>query len=131
MVARRSATGRRPVAGTIWFWLLQVKPFCDQIDRRKVLVVADRLLTSRRLIVDQLQRLQTVPTHFLVTDWSPIGCRPISKMLQTVCNKKKKKKTPKIQSPTSRRPIANRLPIAPRLIADWSATTVRLHDSIL
>ena len=40
------------------FWLLQVKPLCDQINRRKFLVVADRLPTSRRL----------------VGDWSPTSC---------------------------------------------------------
>ena len=75
MVARRSATGRRLVAEGCRddlvarrFWLLQVKPLCDQIDRRKVLVVADRSPTGWRLIADQLQRLQTIPTQFLVAD---------------------------------------------------------------
>ena len=79
MVARRSATGLRPVAEGCRddlvarrFWLLQVKPLCDQIDRRKVFggrrQVADRSPTGWRLIADQLQRLQTIPTQFLVTD---------------------------------------------------------------
>ena len=45
VVARRSATGHRPVAGGCRddfvarrVWLLQVKPLCDQIDRRNVFV---------------------------------------------------------------------------------------------
>ena len=125
-VAMRSATNRRPVADgcrddllTRRFWLLQVKPLCYKIDRKKVLVVADRSPTGWRLIAEQLQRLQTIPTQFLVADQSPIGCRPISKTLHTFCSQKQ---TLKIQSPTSRRPIAKRLPIPPQLIADWSPT---------
>ena len=112
VVTRTSATGRRPVAGGCRddlvarrFWLLQVKPLCDQIDRRKVFVgrrqVADRSPTGWRLTADQLQRLQTIPTQFLVAD----------------------------QSPTSRRLIANRLPIAPQLIADCLPTDRRRIDN--
>ena len=112
------------------FWLMQVKPLCDQIDRRKVFggrrQVADRSPTGWRLIADQLQRLQTIPTQLLVADLSPIGCQPISKKLQGFCNQKQ---TLKIQSPTSRRPIANRLPNAPQLIADWLPTDRRRVDN--
>ena len=79
MVARRSATGRRPVAEGCRddlvakrFWLLQVKPLRDQIDHRKVFggrrQVADTTPTGWRMIADQLQRLQTIPTQFLVAD---------------------------------------------------------------
>ena len=73
--------------------------------------------TGCRQVADWLQWLQTIPTQYLVADQSPIGCRPISKKSQTFCNQKQ---TLKIQPPTSCRPIANRLPIAPQLIADWS-----------
>ena len=137
VVARRSATGRRPVADGCRddlvvrrFWLLQVKPLCDQIDRRKVFggrrQVADRSPSGWQLIADQLQRLQTIPTQFSVADWSPTCRRSVAdrspKRLQTFCNQKQ---TLKIQSPTSRRPIANRLPIAPQLIAEWLPTDRR------
>ena len=64
----------------------------------------------------------TVFSRRLIADQSPIGCRLISKKLQTFCNQKQ---TLKIQSPTSRRPIANWLPIAPHLIADWLPTDRR------
>ena len=79
MVARRSATGRRPAAEGCRddlvarrFWFLQVKPLCDQIDRNKVFggrrQVTDSSPTGWRLIADQLQQLQTIPTQFLVPD---------------------------------------------------------------
>ena len=64
------------------FWLLQVKPLCDQIDRRKVFCgrrqVADRSPTDWPLIAGQLQRLQTIPTQFLVADWSPTSRRSVA-----------------------------------------------------
>ena len=128
------------VAGTILsqrvFWLLQVKPLCDQIDRRKGFLwsptgcqlVVGWLATDRRPVTAVADNPDTVSSRRRITDQSPIGCRPIYKKLQTFCNHKQ---TLKIQSPTSRRLIANRLPIAPQLIADGSATTVRLHDSIV
>ena len=133
VVARRSATGRRPVVNGCRddlvarrFWLLQVKPLCDQIDRRKVFggrrQVADWLATDRRPVAAVADNPDTVFSRRLIADQSPIGCRPISKKLQTFCNQKQ---TLKIQSPTSRRPIANRLPIAPQLIADWLPTDRR------
>ena len=119
VVARRLATGRRPVTEGCRddlvarrFWLLQVKPLCDQIDRREVFV-------GRRQVADWS------PTSCCCCKQSPIGSRPISKKLQSFCNKK----TLKIQSPTSRRPIANRLPIAPQLILDWLSTDHRRVDS--
>ena len=80
---RRSfAEGCRDDLVTRRFWLLQVKPLCNQIDRRKG-------FDDRRQ----------------VADGSPTGCRPISKMLQSFCYQKQ---TLKIQSPTSRRPIGCR-----------------------
>ena len=134
VVARRSATGRRPVAEGCRddlvarrFWLLQVKPLCDQIDRRKVFggrrQVADWLATDRRPVADNSD---TVFSRWLIADQSPIGCRPIFTKLQSFCNQKQ---TLKIQSPTSRRPIANRLPIAPQLIADWLPKDRRRVDN--
>ena len=134
VVARRSATGRRPVGDGCRddlvarrFWLLQVKPLCDQIDRRKVFggrrQVADRSPTGWQLIADQLQRLQTTPTQFLVADWSPTCRRSVAdrspKRLHTFCNQKQ---TLKIQSPTDRQPVADRSPTDRRVIADWSPT---------
>ena len=102
------------------FWLLQVKPLCDEIDRRKVLCgrrqVADRSPTGCRLIADQLQRLQTIPAEFLVADWSPTSRRsvadrsPKSCRLSAIKNKRSK---------YSHQPVADRSPIAPQLIADW------------
>ena len=75
-VARWLQGGRRPVADGYRddlvarrFWLLQVKPRCDQIDRRKVFggrrQVADWSPTGWLLIADQLQ---TIPTQILVAD---------------------------------------------------------------
>ena len=64
------------------FWLLQVKPLCDQIDRRKVFggrrQVADWSPIGWRLIADQLQWLQTIPTQFLVAHWSPTSRRSVA-----------------------------------------------------
>ena len=127
VVARRSATGHRSVADGCRddlvarrFWLLQVKPLCDQIDCRKVgggrRQVGDWLATDCRPVAVVVDNPDTVFSHRLIADQSPIGWGPISKKLQTFCNQKQ---TAKIQSPTSRQPIANRLPIAPQLIAAW------------
>ena len=141
MFARRSATGRRPVAEGCRddlvarrFRLLQVKPLCDQIDCRKVFggrrQVADRSPTGWRLIV--ADNPDTVFNRRLIADQPPIGCRPISKKLQTFCNQKRtlKIQSPiQIQSPTNRQWADDRSPTDRRLIADGSATTVRLHDS--
>ena len=74
-MARRSATGSRPVAEgcrdnlvTRRFCLLQVKPLCDQIHRRKVFgghrQVADWWATDRRPVVAVADNL----TQFLVAD---------------------------------------------------------------
>ena len=123
----RSATGRRPVADSCRddlvarrFWLLQVKPFCNQIDRRKVFgghrQVADRSPTGWRLIAEQLQ---TIPTQFLVADWSPTSRRsvddrsPKSCTLSAIKNKR---------SRYSRQPVADRSPIGCRSLPNWSPT---------
>ena len=107
-VADWSSTGCRDDLVARRFWLLQVKPLWDQIDRRTFFggrrQVANLSPTGWRLIVYQLQRLQTIPTQFLFADWSPTSHRPISKKLQTFCNQKQ---TLKIQSPTSRRSLPN------------------------
>ena len=113
------------VAATIWSqggcckWNLSATKSIVE----RFLVVADRSPTGWQLIADQLQRLQTIPTQYLVADWSPTSRRSVAdrspKKLQSFCIQKQ---TLKIQSPTSRRPIANRLPIAPQLIADWLPT---------
>ena len=78
--------------------------------------------TNRRPVAAVADNPDTVFSCRLIADQSPIGCRPIFKMLQTFCNHKQ---TLKIQSPTSCRPIADRLPIAPQLIADWLPTDHR------
>ena len=131
------------VAGTIWSqgafgcckWNL---PATKSIVER-FLVVADRLPTGWRLIADQLQRLQTIPTQFLVADWSPTSRRSVADRsskccrLSAIINKR---------SRYSRQPVADRSPIgcqslpnwSPtdcRLITEGSATTVRLHDGIV
>ena len=129
--------GRRPVADgcrddlvTRRFWLLRVKPLCDQIDRRKVFggrrQVAYKSPTGGRLIADQLQQLQTIPTQFLVTDWSPTSRRSVADRSPKSCRISAFKNK---RSRYSRRPIPNRLPIAPHLIADWLPTDRRRVDN--
>ena len=136
-VAKMSAIGRRPVADGCRddlvarrFWLLQVKPLCDQIERRKVFggrrQVANRSPTGWRLIAEQLQRLQTIPTQFLVADWSPTSRRsvadrsPKSCTLSVIKNKRSRYSRQPVadRSPTSRRPV-------PHLIADLLPTDCR------
>ena len=129
-----SPTGCRDDLVARRFWFLQVKPLCDQIDRSKVFwwsptgcrQIADWLVTDRRPVAAVAANPDTVFSRRLIADQSPIICRPISKTLQSFCNQKQ---TLKIQSPTSRRPIANRLPIAPQLIADWLPTDRRRVDN--
>ena len=114
------------VAGTIWsrggFGCCKWNLSATKSIVERFLVVADRLPTGWRLTADQLQRLQTIPTQFLVADWSPT-CRrsvadrsPKSCRLSAIKNKR---------SRYSRRPVANRLPIAPQLIAEWLPTDRR------
>ena len=91
-------------------------------------LVADWLATVRRPVAAVADNPDIVFSRRMIADQSPIGCRPISKKLQTFCNQKQ---TPKIQSPTDRQSVADRSPTDRRLIADRSATTVRLHDSIV
>ena len=127
VVARRSATGCRPVAEGCRddlvarrFWLLQVKPLCDQIDRRKVFVgrrqVTDRSPTGWRLIADQLQRLQTIPTQFLVADWSPTSRRSVADRSPKSCRVSAIKNK---RSRYSRQPVADRSPIGCRSLPNW------------
>ena len=85
-------------------------------------LVADWLPTDRRPVAVVADNPDAIFSRRLIADQSPNGCRSISKKLQTFCNQKQ---TLKIQSPTSRRPIANWLPIASQLIADWLATDRR------
>ena len=125
------------------FWLLQVKPLCDQIDRRKVFAgrrqVADRSPTGWRLIADQLQRLQTIPTQFLVAVWSPTSRRsfadrsPKSFGVSAIKNKRSRYSRQSVadRSPIGCRSLPNWSPTDCRLIADGSTTTARLHDIIV
>ena len=85
-------------------------------------LVADWLPTDRRPVAVFADNPDAIFSRRLIADQSSNGCRSISKKLQTFCNQKQ---TLKIQSPTSRRPIANWLPIASQLIADWLATDRR------
>ena len=140
---RRVADRLQTVAGTIWsqggFGCCKWNLSATKSIVERFLVVADRSPTGWRLIADQLQRLQTIPTQFLVADWSSTSRRsvadrsPKSYRLCAIINKR---------SRYSRQPVADRSPIgcqslpnwSPtdcRLIADGSATTVRLHDSIV
>ena len=109
-IRRLVADWLQKVAGR--FWLLQVKPLCDQIDRRKV-------LGGRRPVAAVANNPDTVFSRRLIADQSPIGCRPISKKLQSFCNQEQ---TLKIQSPTDRQLVADRSPTDHRLTADWSPT---------
>ena len=129
MVARRSATGRRPVAEGCMddlvakrFWLLQVKTLCDQIDRRKVFggrrQVADWLATDRRQVAAVADNPDTVCSRRLITDQSPIGCRPISKVTEFLQSTTNAQDTVANQSPTDRQSVADRSPTHRRLIAD-------------
>ena len=86
--SRRLVADRlQKVAGTILvarrFWLLQVKPLCDQIDHIKVFggrrQVADWSPTDRRPVAAVADNPDTVFSRRLIADQSPIGCRPISK----------------------------------------------------
>ena len=146
--------GRRPVAnqlqmvaGTIWSqggfgccnWNLSATKSIVEKVFGGPRQVADRSPTGCRLIADQLQRLQTIPTQFLVADWSLTSRRsvadrtPKSCRISAIINKR---------SRYSRQPVTYRSPIGCQslrhwsptdcqLIADGSATTVRLHDSIV
>ena len=123
-VAGRLQGGRRPVAevaGTIrsqgGFGCCKWNLSATKSIVERFLVVADGLPTDRRPVAAVVDNPDTVFSHRSVADRSPKSCR-----LSAIINKR---------SRYSRRPIANWLPIAPQLIADGSATTVRLHDSIV
>ena len=79
--------------------------------------VADRSPSGWRLIADQLQRLQTIPTQFVVTDWSPTSRlsvadrSPKSCRLSAIINKR---------SRCSRQPVADRSPIGCQSLPNWS-----------
>ena len=118
------------VAGAIWsqwgFGCCTWNLSATKSTVERFLVVADRLPTCRRLVGDWSATScsgcrQSRHSFYPPTDrrQPPIGCRPIYKKLQTFCNQKQ---TLKIHAPNSRRPIANRLPIAPQLITDWLPT---------
>ena len=122
--------GRRPVAEGCRddlvarrFWLLQVKPLCDQIDRRKVFggrrQVADWSPTGWGLIADQLQRLQTRSTQFLVADWSPTSRRSVADRSPKSCRLSAIKNK---RSRYSLQPVADRSPIDSRSLPNWSPT---------
>ena len=120
VVARRSATGHRPVAGTI---LSQGGFGCCKWNLSATKSIVEMFL----LVADWLQ---TIPTQFLVADWSPTSRRSVADRSSKSCKVFAiKKQTLKTQSPTSRRPIANQLPIAPQLIADWLPTDRRRVDN--
>ena len=84
--------------------------------------VADWSPTGWWLIDDQLQRLQTIPTQFLVADWSPTSRRlvadwsPKSCRLSAIKNKRSKYRC---------QPVADRLPIGCRSLPNWSPTDRR------
>ena len=83
--------------------------------------------------------LQTIPTQFLVADWSPTSRRSVADRSPKSCKVSAIKNK---RSRHSRQPVADRSPIgwrslpnwSPtdcRLIADGSTTTVRLHEMIV
>ena len=118
-----SPTGCRDNLVARRFWLLQVKPLCDQIHRRTVFggrrQVANLSPTGWRLIAYQLQRLQTIRTQFLFADWSPTNLQKVADFLQSKTNAQD---TVANQSPTDRQSVADHFPTDRRLIADWSPT---------
>ena len=129
-VGDRSPTGCRRLQGRFGrkeVLVLQVKPLCDQIDRRKVFgrrrQVADRSPTGWRLIADQLQRLQTIPTQFLVADWSPTNRRSVADRSPKSCRLSAIEKK---RSRYSHQPVADRSPIGCRSLPNWSPTDCRL-----
>ena len=126
MVARRSATGRRPVADGCRddlvarrFWLLQVKPLCDQIDRRKVFggrrLVADWLVTHRRLVAAVADNPDTDFSRRLIADRLPTDLQIVADFLKSKTNAQD---TVANQSPTDRQSVPDRSPTDRRLIAD-------------
>ena len=149
-VARRSATSHRPVGDGCRddlvarrFWLLQVKPLCDQIDRRKVLggsrQVAERsndwLATDRRPVAAVADNPNTV----LVANWSPTYRRSVADRSPKSC---RLSAIIKKRSRYCRQPVADRSPIGCQSLPNWSptdcrlnaggsATTVLLQDSIV
>ena len=97
VVARRSATGRRPVAEGCRddlvarrFWLLQVKPLCDQIDRRKVFggrqQVGDRLATDRRPVAAVADNPDTVFSRRPIADRLLTDLQKVADFLQSKMN---------------------------------------------
>ena len=70
------------VAGTIWsqggFGCCKSNLSVTKSIVERFLMVADRSPTGWRLIVDQLQRLQTIPTQFSVADWSSTSRRSVA-----------------------------------------------------
>ena len=88
-VAGRLQGGRRlvadrlqTIAGTIWsqggFGCCKWNLSATKSIVERFLVVADRSPNGWRPIADQLQRLQTIPTQFLVADWSPTSRRSVA-----------------------------------------------------
>ena len=124
------------VAGMIWsqggFGCCKWNLSATKSIVERFLVVADRLATDRRPVATVADNPDTVFSRRLIANQSPIGCRPISKKLQSFCYKKTNAQdTVANQSPTDRQSVADRSPTDRRLIADGSTTTVRLHDIIL
>ena len=85
-VARRSPRGcksRKDDLVGMRFCLLQVKPLCDQINRRKVFdgrkEVGDWLANGLRPAAVVAENPRAVFSRRLVVDRSPIGCRLVSK----------------------------------------------------
>ena len=130
VIAMRPVTGRGPVAEDCRddlvarrFWLLQIKPLCVQIDRRKVFggrrQVANWSLTGCQLIADQLERLQTIRTQFLVADWSPTSRRSVADRSPKSCRLSEIKNK---RARYSRQPVAHRSPIGCWSLPNWLPT---------
>ena len=115
------------VAGTIWSqgglgrckWNLSATKSIVE----RFLVVADRLPTGWRLIAYQLQLLQTIPTQFLFTDWSPTSRRSVTDRSPKSCRLSAIKIK---RSRYSRQPVTDRSPIGCRSLPNWSPTYCRL-----
>ena len=92
-------------------------------------MVADRLPTGRRLVGDWSPTSCSgcrQSRQFLVADWSPTSRRSVADRSPKRCRVSAIKNK---RSRYSRRPIAHRLSIAPKLIADWLPTDRRRVDN--
>ena len=122
VVARRSLTGRRPDAEGCRdnlvarrFWLLQVKPLCDQIDHRKVFDGHRQVGDWSRTSCSGCRQSR----QFLVADWSPTSRRSVADRSPKSCRVSAIKNK---RSRYSRQPVTNRSPIGCQSLPNWSPT---------